>query len=200
MKDKLVIIRGANALSSKNQHLHKVISLIYEHFFNYIPAYNPKDPWADAFSESKYEIIELRWSGKILPYEVSKASKNLLLFLNLNSDESYFFLTESIGTEIALSAIESSEARNIKKVISICPVNKPRNIKGFSFISLDSKSDTFAKFSNKLLWPFHAFKSMTGNIENLDLGNIRHDQFVPNYKINKKQTLLELIENKMAES
>ena len=197
MKDKLIIIHGANALSSNNKHLQKLISFMYKYICNFIPEYNLKNPWVNVFSKSKYDIIELKWSGRIIPYDVSKTSKKLSELINLNPNENYFFLTESIGAEIAFSAIEKSNAKNIKKVISICPVNKPRNIKHFSAILLKSNSDIFAKFSNKVLWPLHFFKSMTGNIKDICLERIRHDQFVPSYKINKNQTLLELIENKM---
>ncbi len=197
MKNKLIIIHGANALSSKNQSLQKLISIIYKYFFNFIPEYNTKNPWIDVFPKLKYEIIELKWSGKIIPYDVSKTSKKLSELLDSNPDKNYIFLTESIGTEIALSAIEKSKAKNIKKIISICPISKPRNIKDFSIVSLKSKNDIFARFSNKVLWPLHFFRSTKGNIEEISLENIRHDQFVPNHKIKKNQTLLELVENKM---
>jgi len=197
MKDKLIIIHGANALSSKNKFLQKLISIIYKYIFNFIPEYNIKNPWIDVFYKSRYKIIELKWSGKIIPYDVSKTAKKLREILDLNPDDNYYFLTESIGTEIALSAIEKSNVKNIKNIIAICPVNKPRNIKDFSIISLKSKSDIFARFSNKVLWPLNFFNSMNGNIEEICLENIRHDQFVPNHKIEKNQTLLQLVESKM---
>ena len=177
--------------------LQKFISVIYKHVFNFIPAYDTQNPWIDAFIRLEYEIIELKWNGRIIPYGVSRASEELVNILNSNPDDNYTFLTESIGAEIALITIEKSRFKNVKNIISICPVNKPRIIEDFSMISLKSKSDIFARFSNKFLWPLHFFKSMQGNIENIELENIRHDQFVPNYKIDSNQTLLELIKNKM---
>ncbi len=197
MKNKLIIIHGANALSSKNEYIQRLISIIYKYIFNFIPEYNPKNPWINVFPKSKYEIIELKWSGKIIPYDVSKTSKKLIKILNSNPSRNYIFFTESIGTEIALSAIEKSDAKNIKGIISICPVNKPRNIKTFSLISLKSKNDIFARFSNRVIWPLHFFNSMNGHIEEICLENVRHDQFVPNHKIEKNQTLLQLVESKL---
>ena len=64
---------------------------------------------------------------------------------------------------------------------------------------LNSKSDTFANFANKFLWPSKMFKKLNGDIENIKLENIRHDQFLPNFKINNKETLLNLIKNKFNE-
>jgi hypothetical protein len=197
MKNKLIIIHGANVLSSKNKDIQKIILFIYRYIFNFIPEYDSKSSWINVFPKSKYEIIELKWSGKIIPYDVFKTSNKLSELLKSNSNENYFFLTESIGTEIALSAIEKSHAKNIKRIISICPVNKPRDIRNFSIISIKSKNDLFAKFSNKFLWPFQLFKTMTGNVENIYLENMRHDQFIPIHKINKNQTLFELIDNKI---
>ncbi|MEA3329441.1 MAG: hypothetical protein U9Q06_01735 [Nanoarchaeota archaeon] len=197
MKSKLIIIPGAKALSSKNKYIQRTISFVYKYFFNFIPKYNIRNPWIDVFPKSKYEVIELKWSGKIIPYDVLKTSRKLQELLDSNLNTKYIFLTESIGTEIALLAIEKSKAKNVKKIIAICPVNKPRNIKDFSIISLKSKNDIFARFSKKLLWPLHFFKFTNGNVEELSLKNIRHDQFVPNHKIEKNQTLLELVENKI---
>jgi hypothetical protein len=197
MKNKLIIIHGAKPLSSNNKYIQKLISFIYKFFFNYIPKINIENPWTCAFPKSKFDIIELKWSGRIIPYDMPKTSKKLTKILNSHPLDNYFFLTESIGTQIALLGIEKSKAKNIKKIISICPVNKPKEIKDFSMIFIKSKSDTFARFSNKFLWPFSFFKTMRGNFEEIIIQDIRHDQFVPNYQIGKKQTLLEFVEKRM---
>lgn len=197
MENRLILVHGATALSSRNKYIQKLISFIYKYLFNFIPKYNTKGLWLKKFVKSGYNIVELKWSGKIIPYDVPKASRELLHIIDSNSTQNYSFLTESIGTEIVLSAIEASNTKNIKQIISICPVSRPRDIEGFSMISLKSKNDVFAKFSNKLLWPLHFLKSTTGNVENIVLKNIRHDQFAPDFKINKNQTLYELIESKM---
>lgn len=89
MKDTLIIINGAAALSSKNKFIQKIISVIYKYLFNFIPPYTTKDPCVDAFAISKYEIIELKWSGKIIPYDIPKASKKLIDTLKSNPFKIY---------------------------------------------------------------------------------------------------------------
>lgn len=199
MKTKLIIIPGAKALRSEIKIIQKSILFIYRHFFNFMPKYEVKEQlWKEQFQKNdNLEPIWLNWSGKIIPYGIIEAAKQVVKILNNNSDYNFIFFTDSIGTEIALSAIERCNTQNVKGLVAICPVNKPRKINNFPAIFLNSKSDIFAKFSNKILWPLKIFNSTKGNIKILNFDNIRHDQFLPNFKINKNQTLFELIEDKI---
>ena len=83
MKNKLIIVHGATALSSKNKIIQKIISNIYKYIFNYIPEYNKINPWINKFSKSEFEIIEFKWDGKIIPYDIPKASQKLSEILKL---------------------------------------------------------------------------------------------------------------------
>lgn len=199
MKTKLIIILGANSLHSDNKYIQKIIATIYKNIFNFVPIknYNLHNPWLTKFNKNKFEIIDVKWSGKPFPNQIRKTRKKVQEILENNINSNIIFLTESIGTEIAISAIEKSQNKNVKKIIAICPVNKPRKIQNYSIISIKSNHDTFAKFSNKILWPFQILRNMSGNIETIILKNIRHDQFIPEQKINNNKTLLNLIKEKI---
>ncbi|MCK5021881.1 MAG: hypothetical protein KAR54_01360 [Candidatus Pacebacteria bacterium] len=133
----------------------------------------------------------------MIPYSISNASDEVIKIFDKNPNDEYLFFTESIGTEIALLAIENGNIQKIKGIIAICPVNKPRKISDFPIFCFCSGSDFFARFSNKMLWPLQMFNSTKGRIEVLNLDNIRHDQFVPNYRLNGNQTLFQLIKEKI---
>ena len=200
MKDLLIIVHGASALKYENKLLQSSVSFIYKYIFNYTPRYSTRNLWLESFSKSDFDVLNLDWSGKVVPYDVPKASKSVRKIIEQNKNRDIYFLTESIGTEIVLRALDKldSESLSIKKVVSICPVNRPREIRKFKMISLNSESDIFARFSKIVLWPFHFFKNMRGNVEVITFDGIRHDQFTPDFFVGVESlNMYDIIKNKL---
>ncbi|MBU1046303.1 hypothetical protein KKH36_00810 [Patescibacteria group bacterium] len=132
MKTKLIFIHGADPIKSKNKIIQKMIYFIYENLFNFVPKYGfKKESWSKAFEKDGFDVININWNGKIIPYGVSDAINKTIEVLWRDLDCNYVFFTESIGTEIAFSAIEKCNYKNTKGFFAICPVNKPREINDF---------------------------------------------------------------------
>ena len=193
---KLIIIHGADTLSSDNKYIQKVISFIYRKFFNFIPENGENFPWVKTNWE-EFDVKSISWSGRIIPYDVKKAAEEVKNILNKNVNDEYYFLTKSMGTEIALLAIENSEIKNIKGMVSFSPVNKPRKINNFPVIFIKSNEDIFSIFAHKILWPLYSFLETEGRIENIILKNVRHDQFVPDFIMKDDITMKEFAKKKL---
>ena len=190
----IIFIRGAQPLYSKNKLLQKVILFLYKNPFNFIPQYTNKNSWTKELRQKGFDTVNINWDGSFFSFHKPEIYSQATEILKNNPNKKYIFLTESIGAEIAFLGIKNQNFKNLKGIIALCPVNKPREIKGFKMISIKSKFDKFERFSNKILWPFHSFKQNRGNFELIELENTRHDQFTPENK-----TVFNLVLKKIAE-
>lgn len=143
------------------------------------------------------EVIDFTWSGKIVPYDIPQAVRQLTPLLQAHVGREVYFLTESIGTEIALRSIEQCPGVTIQQLIALCPVNRPRTLRAFSAVYLRSADDLFARFAHVVLWPLDCWRTTDVRVRYCDL-NLRHDQFKPSQHVTidgTTQTLLDFVQS-----
>lgn len=196
MKNKIIVIHGARALSSKNPAMQKMIDFIYERFFNFRPEYLKENPWVKEL-QKKHEVLEVKWNGRVTFGNFEKVARRATKMMDDEMGTGFDFLTESVGTEIGMRAALRSQNKNVGMMVGICPVMKSRKIEGFDLVVLKSDDDIFARFSQKFLWPVGGWKKMKGRVKEVVLKGVRHDQFVPGHEVfweGKKQTLMKVVE------
>lgn len=172
----VIIIHGARALSSHRPWLQRIIFGLYRHVFNFQPQYSTHSAWAEPLQAAGYRVVEMQWSGRVLPWDIPAAARQLAELLQQQPGPTVL-LTESIGTEIALRALEATPKTYAQIIVALCPVHRQRQRLSAPLVSFVSSVDTFAQVANRLLWPWTSRGSrQCGTQITLPL---RHDQFVP---------------------
>lgn len=195
MRKVLYIVHGAHTLSSRRRWLQRIIFLTYKYLFNFQPHYPERHAWAPALAGSGVEVVDFTWSGKIVPYDIPQAVRQLTPLLQAHTGREVYFLTESIGTEIALRSIGQCPGVTIRQLIALCPVSRPRTMHAFPAVYLRSADDLFARFAHVVLWPLQCLHSTKGRVRYYNL-SLRHDQFKPSQRVTidgTTQTLLDFV-------
>lgn len=185
MQKILFIIPGAAPLSSSWHPLQQAILFSYKYFFSFHPQYTTKNGWAKSFVGTSFEIFPLQWSRKVWSHDLKKTVDALTKNLQKHTEREIYFLAESIGTEIALRAIEQLPDLSYKILVALCPVSRPRKFLNIQAFFLRSQQDRFARVANTLFWPQSLWKKNDGRLKIIHLP-LRHDQFEPEQEIKKE--------------
>ena len=190
MKETIIIIRGANYLSSNIKFFRSLILLFYK-TFNVIPYYGWKrEEWIKFLNKNNRRLIYFNWSGNFWKFAVSRASSDLLELIK--NKKCVKIIACSLGAQIAINVARKDD--NVVKIVSIGGVYKPHNLK-IPSIDIRSKTDYFCNFFNNLFLFFSITKKTKK--KEIWLNNIRHNDFHNNITIKtgkfKGKSLSELL-------